>query len=455
MNEGTQKAFIVGGVLVLIAGLLLFMDSPRSQNVVVFAFDGLQAKHLKAYGYPLDTTPTLDAFLARSTLYTNAVSAAPWTAPSFMSIFTSRYPSEHKLTNKLVEVVTATTTYVRTATMQALAPGIPTLAEILKSEGYATAAFTGDAGVKGEYGYSAGFDEYYDATPFGGFDGSIPRAYEWLKKNKDKKFFLFVHGYNVHGQHAPRDGFDYRFVEKPYTGTFTGSPREQGKLREQGLASGPLALSEQDKAFWRAVYDEKIARADEEFGQFLKDLDELGLKENTVVVVVSDHGTEFFEHGRVDHGHTLYGELLNVLFAIHIPGQSGKKVSDLVSTIDLAPTVLSLLRIHDPAVQNMRGVNVLAQNPAHDVYSETDYRMYTHKRSITTTDGWKFILTRETNAKELYDLNTDPTEQKNLLASESVKAYELEQKLLKHLKEVGDTGPWRLGCLPVYADQCK
>jgi arylsulfatase A-like enzyme len=130
-------------------------------------------------------------------------------------------------------------------------------------------------------------------------------------------------------------------------------------------------------------------------------------------------------------------------------------VTSLVSTLDLVPTLLPLLNIRDEAERVMRGVNVLVKNPAHDVYSETDYRLFTHKRSITTTDGWKFILTRETGEKELYNLNADFGEQKNVVRDEPQRAYELEQKLLVHLKEVGDTGPWRLGCLAVYADQCK
>lgn len=141
-----------------------------------------------------------------------------------------------------------------------------------------------------------------------------------------------------------------------------------------------------------------------------------------------------------------------------MPNATHRTIPDLVSTLDLTPTVLRLLGI-DTDGATYKGADLTpafrGTPVAHDVYSETDYRMYTHKRAITTVDGWKFILTRETNGKELYNLTDDPTEQVNILATEPQKAYELEQKLLAHLKEVGDTGPWPLGCLAVYADQCK
>ncbi|MEK9177446.1 MAG: sulfatase [Patescibacteria group bacterium] len=453
-----------GGVLflaIVLAGAWWVYRTPERQdyNLVIFAFDGLQARHLPAYGYGVrNVTPNLDAFLRESYVFTNTVSAASWTVPSFMTMFTSLHPSEHKLTNKLMELETATGTAVVTANLKARNPGAVTLAEILKRNGFATAGFTGDAGVSGAFGYKDGFDVYMDSEAFGGFDGSIPPALVWLKEHKDERFFMFVHGYDVHGQHAPKDGFDYRYVPEGYSGPYTGSPKEQEALRERGLRDGTLVVSEADKEFWRAIYDEKINDADVEFAAFLGALEEEGVYNRTVVAVVSDHGTEFFEHGKMDHGHTLYGELLETLFAIHVPGREGRRVPDLVSTVDLTPTILGILDVQDEARSGMRGMDLTpsfsGKTVAHDAYSETDYRLYTHKRSVTTPDGWKFILTRESGLKELYDLTRDPGELKNLREEPRI-AYELEQKLLIHLDQVGDRGPWSLGCLPVYATQCK
>ena len=156
------------------------------------------------------------------------------------------------------------------AKLRELAPNLATLAEILRENGYATGGFTGNAGVSGGFGYDQGFDVYeHEQGKFGSFDQSIPKALAWLKTNKDRKFFLFLHGYDAHGQNTPAAGFDYRFVDKKYDKKYTGDVREQESLREQGLSRGSLDMREADVKFWRAVYDEKIQRADEKLQHFL------------------------------------------------------------------------------------------------------------------------------------------------------------------------------------------
>lgn len=431
----------------------------KPKNVILIGMDGLQAKHLAAYGYDKQLTPNLDKFLAESYLFTNTVSPSSWTVPTHMSIFTGMYPSEHKVVNKFAEY-DMETKKGKIAKLQELTPEAITLAEVFKKAGYATGGFTGDAGVGPQFGFGAGFDKYFETSSFGGFTGSVPEALSWLNENQEKSFFLFVHGYDVHGQHAPAQGFDYRYVEKPYKGKYTGSIVEQGKLREEGLAKGKLALTDKDVNFWRAIYDEKINRMDEEFGKLMGEIEKRGLKENSIIVVFSDHGTEFFEHERVDHGHTLYGELVDVLLAFHIPGQKeGKRIEELVSTLDLSPTVLKLAGLEHPRPAQVKGVDLTPSftggKVAHDVYSETDYRLFTHKRAVTSAEGWKLILDMNSRDKELYKLSEDPNELTNLVEEEPRIAYELEQQLLGHLKEMGAMdGPWVLGCTPVYGNQC-
>jgi arylsulfatase A-like enzyme len=429
-------------------------------NVILISIDGLQAKHLAEYGYSLNTTPNLDSFIDKSYLFLNAISPSSWTVPTHMSIFTSMYPSEHKVVNKFLDWNPTTKTGT-VANLKKLTPSAVTLAEIFKNNGYVTGGFTGDAGVGKQFGFGQGFDDYYDATTFGGFDNSMPKALDWLTKNKDNKFFLFLHGYDVHGQYAPPGGFDYRYVAKPYVGKYTGSPVEQAALREEGLKNGTINLTPQDVTFWRAIYDEKINRMDAEFGNFLGQVQKLGLMDNTVIIVFSDHGTEFYEHKRFDHGHTLYGELVDVLFTIHLPGQKdGKRITSLVSTLDIMPTILKLVNINNPVPAQGRGVDLTTSfhgtDVSHNVYIETDYRLYTHKRAIQTPDGWKFILTMENLGKELYNLNDDPGELNNLVDKEPKRAYEMEQMVYKHLKEMNAAnGPWTLGCSPAYANQCQ
>ncbi|MCP3696034.1 MAG: sulfatase-like hydrolase/transferase, partial [Planctomycetaceae bacterium] len=255
--------------------------------------------------------------------------------------------------------------------------------------------------MSGGFGYEQGFDiYYYPKGKFGSIEQSIPRAIRWLQANKRKKFFLFLHGYDVHGQRTPEAGYDYRFVDPGYDNKYTGSELEQELLREEGLEKGKLTLPDDDVRFWRAVYDEKIQRMDKEFGHFLAAFDKLGLTDKTLFVLTSDHGTEFYEHRRFDHGFTLYDELIHVPLVIKLPGQAkGQVIADRISSIDVMPTVLDLLDIPVPtkAQKQLRGTSLTptmqGERARRIVFSETDYRDYTFKRAIITPDNWKLIYT--------------------------------------------------------------
>lgn len=430
----------------------------RDHNVILVSFDALQAAHVGCLGYERDVTPTLDALAAESFTFSRTYSAASWTVPSTMTWFTGVYPSEHKLTNKFAVY---SDTEQKQARLQDLAPKLVTLAEVLKQNGYATAGFTGNAGVSGSFGYSQGFDVYsHEKQRFGSFDRSVPEAVKWLKANKDRKFFLFLHGYDVHGQCMPAGGFDYRFVEPGYDGRYSGSSQEQELLREEGLDHGQLTLRDEDVRFWRAIYDEKIQRADEKFSRFLMDLEQLGLTENTLLIVTSDHGTEFYEHRRFDHGFTLYDEQIHVPLFIRLPGQrSGKVIADRVSSIDLMPTILDLLAIElpDQARTQMRGTSLVStmqgEPAARDIISETDYREYTFQRSIIAPDGWKLIYSLDSRTRELFDLNFDKSELQNLAADDPARADVLQERLFAHYEAIGHdlrARTWQRGNNPVY-----
>jgi len=435
----------------------------KDYNLVFVSFDALQAAHVGCLGYERDITPAIDSIAARGFSFRNAHSVSSWTVPSSMSWFTGVYPSEHRMVNKYAVY---SQQEQKIANLQELAPRLVTLADILKQHGYATAGFTGNAGVSGGFGFEQGFDTYYyDKGKFGRFDQSIPRALDWLAKNKDKKFFLFLHGYDVHGQSTPPGGFDYRFVDQDYDRRYMGAELEQELLREEGLQKGQLTMRDEDVQFWRAIYDEKIQRADAKFQRFLDEFAKLGVQDKTIFVLTSDHGTEFYEHRRMDHGFTLYQELVHVPLVIQPPGLDvGLSIDDRVSSIDIMPTLLELLDIEptDQVKKQLRGRSLLpalAGRPvSRDVFSETNYREYTYKRSITAPDGWKLIYTLERRSRELYDLTNDPAELKDLADGNSAKADELERRLFEHFKAIGhdlNSRPWPVGLNPVYPSQAK
>lgn len=426
-------------------------------NLVFVSFDALQASRV---GPKL--TPALHHFSEGAFRFTEARSVASWTVPASMSWFTGVYPSEHRMTNKFA-VYTASEK--RVARLNEVTPGLATLADVLRLNGYATAGFTGNAGVGPVFGFDQGFDTYTaPRETFAGFEESAPRALAWLKANRHRKFFLFLHGYDVHGQHAPGGGLDLRFAPKGYDRRFTGSPHEQELLREEGLERGRVNLRPEDVALWRGVYDEKVQRADAKFGAFLAEFEKLGISDRTLFVIVSDHGTELHEHGRFDHGFTLYDELLRVPLVFKLPRANGRAVADRVSTIDLFPTLLDLLEVNPPDVvaERLRGASLVpvlkgarAQRP---VFAETDYRAYTYKRCVVSPDGFKLIYTLESRSRELYDLKADTGETRDLSKANPARADALERELFAHSARLGHdltARKWEVGLNPVYTSQGK
>ena len=378
----------------------------KDYNVIFIALDALQAKHIHSLGYPKNTTPFLDKLAKNGMLFSNAISPASWTVPTYLSVFSSTYPSQHGMTNRYTVYNKNEKTL---ANFPKSNPDLKTISQILKLNNYKTAGFTGDAGLAAVLGYNVGFDEYTDETPFGGIENSYARAHGWLDSlKKEDKFFLFLHGYDCHGQFKVEKNYKGNFYNKDSSVAFEGTPEEQSKIREMGLAGKEIKLASSELNFWKAWYDSKISDVDTRLEKIFVDLDKRGMLKNTFIFIFSDHGTEFLEHGKFDHGHTLYDELVNVPLLIIPPWKmKGKIVNTQVSTLDLVPTVMDLLKIKSDAnlTKQIKGhslVNALNNKNlnTYDAFSETDLRNFTHKRSVRTTDGWKYIVTLESGADE-------------------------------------------------------
>ena len=431
----TQTPELVGGTRTTLTATPT-NPAAKGYNLILIAFEPLGANHVGTYGYPKNTTPNLDAFAKESYLFEETVSPASWTLPAFMSWFTSLYPECHRVTNKYS---THTEKESVLATLDKQAPGTVTLTEVLREQGFRTAAFTGGASLEKGYGFGQGFEEYQDEPRFGGFDRTMPAALEWLGKHRQEKFFLFVEGYDVHGQFPLRRENLGKFLEPPYRGTLKGTEDEYWALRDRNLEEGSVTVPPEDLRFLKAIYDTKIHDADQRFGAFIGRLREMGLLENSIVIVSSGSGNEYLEHGRIDHGHSLYEELTRVPLLIRVPGKQGR-IPDLVRTLDLMPTILDLLGIApDEAVKKqMQGVSLTpllaGKHLALDGISETDYLLRSFKRSLRTADGWKFIISLDTEERELYNLIADPHERHNLARENPRKAYELEQRLFATIK---------------------
>ena len=412
-------------------------DQADNLNVIFISLDALRNDRTGFGGNKDGLTPNLDAFAKESVVFHDMTSAAPWTLPSHMSVWTGRWPSIHQVTNKLAPLSGGK--MVETS----LSAGIETYPDLLIRGGRKAAGFTGGAGMQNKYGFGRDFDVYVDDRYFGGLDYSIPPAVDWLKQNGSKPFFLFLHGYDVHGQY---DLPESKRSSIAYQGTMNGSIEEQAKLREQGLShiTEPGApahlhgvLSENDSQYLARIYDLKVKAADERLGQFISQLKTMGLYDNSVIVIFSDHGDEFMEHGGIDHGATLYQEQLHVISMIRFPGYGRQQdIRTPVRTLDLFPTVFDALGIQGPARANGQSLVPLLRGEklALNVFAETDYRLFVHQRMLRQ-GNFKLILDLLDGKREMFNLDEDPLEQKEISSSEPRRTYEMEQTLRRWMDE--------------------
>jgi arylsulfatase A-like enzyme len=384
-------------------------DPAWPRNLVVISIDTLRADHLGFNGYRRPSSPNLDAFARTASVFRNAFSAAPKTAESHMSMFTSLYPTVHG-----VGTVMATGAG---ADVGVLGPNVKTIAGILRERGYATAGFHGGGFVRAKFGFDRGFAVYRE--------GGLGTAVEWLEQNASRSpFFLFFHSYHVHDPYTPRPPFDTMF-NPGYEGRIV---HDLSRLQELGGA----ATRAQSKIFWSfvdtrsfsdraqliALYDGEIA----EFDTSVPTLFDAIARHapNTVIAVLSDHGEEFGDHGGFRH-EQIYDELLRVPLAIRLPGQTeGRTVEQPVSLIDLAPTLLHELSV--PPIDQFQGrvqpwfgddgaAASTGAKAGEEIFSELPMWEY----AVVRDQRWKLLSRRR--GLELYDYRADPRETKDLLAS--------------------------------------
>jgi arylsulfatase A-like enzyme len=415
-------------------------DRGRELNLILISMDALRMDRTGIGGHDGGLTPNLDRFGDEAVVFHNAVSAAPWTLPSHMSVWTGRWPTVHGITNKLK--LLSSDQMVETS----LSPGISTFPDVLIREGWTAGGFTGGAGVQASYGFGRSFDQYLDDRYFGGMDHSAPPALEWARGQLGSPFFLFLHGYDTHGQY-PLPEAD--LASLAYRGELDGGVEEQARLREAGLASidnpgDPArltpALSTEDVRFLGDVYDRKIRNADQRLGSFLAELKAMGLYDNSIIAIISDHGDEILDHGALDHGFTLYEEQLHVVMAIRFPGYARRHdVDTVVRTVDLFPTLFDAIGLAGPPGVNGESLlPVLRGEETEDrqAFAESDYRLFVHHRMLRQGDH-KLILDLQDGKRELYNLAEDPHEQRDISSEQPRQTYEMEQDLRRWMETMG------------------
>lgn len=306
-------------------------------NVIFISLDTLRADHLGCYGYARNTSPVIDAWAAESMVFEECIATSSWTLPTHASIFTGLAPSVHGATGNYGD--------------WRLDTRFDTVAELLHAEGYATAAFTEGVVVGGEKGFHQGFDLYSDGVadaplPPGTAEKVIGQAVGWLEKHEEFPFFLFLHTYEIHDTYQAPPPFLGKFAPPLPAGISTSK-----SMGEREGYLNPQDLSPKDTELIVARYDEGIAYTDAALGRLFRYLNDSGLNENTMVVLFSDHGEEFYEHGALAHQKTLYQEQLHVPLIIRMPGSDPPRgrVATKVSQLDFFSTIVEALNLtHTP-----------------------------------------------------------------------------------------------------------
>lgn len=307
-------------------------------NVILISIDTLRADHLGCYGYRRDTSPNTDKLSEDGVLFINNFCHSPSTLPSHLSMLSSLYPSRHLIASQKVGIV------------QKLNPSIPLLSDLLREENYFTGAFTGGGYVSEKFGFSHGFDFYYeDANTIQRPDSAwelYKQTFNWIEKNKDKKFFLFLHTYQVHSPYSCPEPYNVMYADK---NARWKSADMIELLTREGKFEKFKKFSMDEMQNLISLYDGGIRYMDEYFIKpLIETLKTLNLYNDTMIIFTSDHGEEFYEHGGWTHDHTLYNELIRVPLIIKFPGSKfkGMKIKEVSRIIDIMPTVLESLGIH-------------------------------------------------------------------------------------------------------------
>jgi arylsulfatase A-like enzyme len=404
---------------------------PRRPDIILISLDTLRADSVSALGYWRDTTPWMRSFFGeKGVLFGAAESPSTWTLPSHAGLFLSQFASRHG-------VVGANYT---------LSEGAQTLTEVMAEQGYRTAAFVDGAFLRHRYGFDQGFERYDEIS--GNFASILPRCEQWLAtRDRSEPAFLFLHTYDIHDPYTPPEPFYSRFLTQDLIPS-----RQEVRAADHFLLrwfnQNEVKPTIDDIEFMKAVYDGGILHVDQMLKNFFAKIESRKLLDNPLVVIVSDHGEAFGEHGYFHHGTAIYEELTHVPVLMRFPDDrhSGTMVESRVSLIDVAPTLLDYLEL--PVPEDWQGESLLPfihdpdRERSSGIYSENSQEV-AHFNAMT-----KLIRNRREGMRpdgvvkppiEVYDLEEDPKEHTNLVHS-SPRDFTAEARMmdraLKHMENM-------------------
>ena len=385
----------------------------RPPNVLLVVVDTLRADHVGANGYALSTTPEIDRLAARGAVFTQAIAQSSWTRPSMATLMTGLHPTSVGLTCHEFRVPEGA--------CDVLPDEAPTLAELLAGAGYARAGVIANINVDPVFGFHQGFEDYVSVPALlAGDEEDWRHGNEWLRESTeavtrhalewladrgddDTPFLLYLHYLDPHAPYEPPERLAAGFPPDGY-------PRDP------------------DTNALLARYDAEIRLVDEGVGAVLAGLEAAGEAERTLVVVVSDHGEEFRDHGGLEHGWTMFDEQVRVPLIVAGPGVSPRRIDRQVRVLDVLPTISELALGTVPAWTEGLSLVPLLEGRDLDLpgaLSERGYEPLTSWRD----PPWKLVLDEASGTAVLYDLAADPGETTDVAAAHPEVVAELRGRL--------------------------
>ncbi len=386
--------------------------SPPPPNIVLIVVDALRADRLGVYGNPRGLSPFLDELAARSVVFHRAYAVSSWTLPSVASILTSRFPSQHGVTSFAAQ----------------LPAGEVTLDQVLRAAGYLSAAFTANLMT---HRLVTSFDHREQLLRSDTSEREIPgrgvelnrQVARWLTRIREsgepaRPVFIYLHYMETHTPYAPPEAFLAK--------TQRGDPPDVGFAEATiGVGNG-LGIGDEARPAVEAVYDAEVLAVDAAVRDLLATLDRMQMGGNTLIVLTSDHGEAFREHGFWSHGINLYNEILQVPLIVHVPGAETRvDVDAVVSLADLAPTLAELAGLPVPAPfegdsfarllvarrsWSPLGLLMRWRAQRRTAYSEANVSEEDRRLLRALISGHMKFIVHPDGTSELFDLAADPGE---------------------------------------------
>ncbi len=407
---------------IVAAGCSRPSSEDRPSTIVLVVVDTLRADRLATFGGAPGRTPRMDALAEEAIAFSQAYAHAPWTLPSIGSILTGVIP----------------TALWDPETNGVLRPTLTTLAESLTAAGYASHACVNSSLLHPRFGLARGFEEDdYDLFPSRNdftrtADEAVDDSLSWLERQGEaQNAFLFLHLFDPHLDYLPtRESLES-------LGTLDA---ERGERFEPGdeVRQPSYQPDEPTRRWIETLHDAEVLDVDRALGRLFDGLEKLGRYDDAVLVLTSDHGEEFWDHGRFEHGHTLFEELLHVPLVMRLPGgrHAGARIDAPAGHIDIVPTLLELASCATP--RELQGRSLLSRigdEPASEPVVVSEFLLYGPERKAIRRGRYKLLTNEQRVPTALYDLEADPGETEDVLASRPEEAASLRAELMRWVGE--------------------